>query len=605
LNQGLRDFGRVQGDTFQRYKLDSLEGRGIKTINNFIPAGNQTFWLVGYRLCIWLDVKHHRQRIYHEFDNIELRTAYIDKKGNLWLGSYGQGYFLFRNGRFIKMPEDKVHALSSVHCFLEDNKGFIWMTTNNGLFQCAVDDLYNYAAGKKGQVYHHYYGKESGLKTSEFNGGCTPSGLQLDNGRFAFPSMDGVVLFYPDSIQAGLPASKVFMEQILLDGISVQAHDLSKMPPSFKRLELTVSSAYFGNPRNLHIQYNIAGLDDRWYPLDENDHIVLNRLKYGRYKLRIRKQSGFGPDNYITTELPLFVTPFFYQTWWFRIATGICIALLMVVIIRVRYQYLIRQRNQLEAEVKDRTRALVYNNKLMEKLTVMIAHDLKSPLHFLSKVTGHLRKKVQQENLQAIERTSSEIKNTADQVYQFVEAFNLWASSFTEGFTVNKTSFALDELLQELGLFFKEMLDANGNRLFTITPVNYTLDTDRELLKVIIRNIIDNANKHTQACDISISVVAETEQHITITIADTGEGMSAPVLKRIQDRIAQASTAAGIERNSRMGYQMIIDFATRLDAKLVVQSEPGKGTSVTLCIQGKISETSPSTGLAKQVVSTG
>jgi signal transduction histidine kinase len=100
-------------------------------------------------------------------------------------------------------------------------------------------------------------------------------------------------------------------------------------------------------------------------------------------------------------------------------------------------------------------------------------------------------------------------------------------------------------------------------------------------------------------------VVAETEQHIAITIADTGEGMSAPVLKRIQDRIAQASTAAGIERNSRMGYQMIIDFATRLDAKLDVQSEPGKGTSVTLCIQGKISETSPSTGLAKQVVSTG
>jgi signal transduction histidine kinase len=216
-----------------------------------------------------------------------------------------------------------------------------------------------------------------------------------------------------------------------------------------------------------------------------------------------------------------------------------------------------------------------------------------------------LRKKVQLENLQTIERTSSEIKNTADQVYQFVEAFNLWASSFTEGFTVNKTSFALDELLQELGLFFKEMLDANDNRLFTVTPVNYMLDTDRELLKVILRNIIDNANKHTQTCDISISVVAETEQHIAITIADTGEGMSAPVLKRIQDRIAQASTAAGIERNSRMGYQMIIDFATRLDAKLDVQSEPGKGTSVTLCIQGKISETSPSTGLAKQVVSTG
>lgn len=605
LTQGHRDFGWVQDDTFQLYKLDSLEGKGIKTVNSFIPAGNQTFWLVGYRLCVWLDVKHHRQHIYHEFDNIELRTAYIDKKGNLWVGSYGHGYYLFRDGRFIKMPEDRTHALSMVHCFLEDNKGFLWMTTNNGLFQCAINDLYDYAAGKKGQVYHHYYGKESGLKTSEFNGGCSPSGLCLENGSFAFPSMNGVVLFHPDSIQPSLPTSKVFMEQILLDGIPVQERDLSKIPPSFKRLELTVSSPYFGNPNNLNIQYNIGGLDDRWYPLDENNHIVLNRLKYGRYKLRLRKEAGFGTANYISTELPLFVAPFFYQTWWFRVLVGAAIALLILLIIRVRYQYLIRQRNRLEAEVKDRTRALVYNNRLMEKLTVMIAHDLKSPLHFLSKITGHLRHNVQQENLQGIDRTSTEIKNTADQAYQFIEEFGLWVSSFSEGFTINETSFALDGLLQELGVFFKEMLEANGNRLFIAAPVPYTLDTDRDLLKVVLRNIIDNANKHGRACDISISVQAATGQDIAITVADTGEGMSEPVLNRIRDRIAQASTAAGIERNSRLGYQMIIDFAARLAAKLDVQSERGKGTSVTLCIRGKINETSPSGDLAQQVVSAG
>lgn len=604
LTQGHRKFGWVQGDTFQRYNLDSLDGRGIRTINSFIPAGNSTFWLVGYRVCMWVDVKHHRQRIYHEFDSLELRTAYIDKKGNLWVGGYGQGYYLFLNGRFIKMPEDRDHALGIVHCFLEDNKGFIWMTTNNGLFQYAVNDLYDYAAGKTKQVYHHYYGKEDGLKISEFNGGCTPSGLILDNGSFAFPSMDGVVLFHPDSIQPGLPTNGLFIEQILLDGVPLQEHDLSKVSPSFKRLELTVSTPYFGNPRNLNIQYNIGGLDDRWYSLGENNHIVLNRLGYGNYKLRLRKKAGFGTHNYVTAELRLVVVPFFYQTWWFRVLAGVGIALLIVLIIRVRYRYLIRQRNRLEAEVKDRTSALVYSNKLLEKLTVMIAHDLKSPLHFLSKVTGHLRSTVQQENLQGIERASSDIKNTADQVYQFVEEFNLWASSFTEGFTINKTTFPLDELLQELSLFFNEMLAAYGNRLSVITPVSYILHTDRVLLKVILRNIIDNANKHARNCDISISAL-ETDQHISVTIADTGEGMSEPVLKRIHDRIAQASTAAGIERNSRLGYQMIIDFAARLAAKLEVQSERGKGTSVTLCIRGKAAEASASQGSAKQVISAG
>jgi signal transduction histidine kinase len=160
-------------------------------------------------------------------------------------------------------------------------------------------------------------------------------------------------------------------------------------------------------------------------------------------------------------------------------------------------------------------------------------------------------------------------------------------------------------LLQELGLFFREMLEANGNRLLLLTSAHYILNTDRELLKMILRNIIDNANKYARNCDISISVSTETDGYIAITVADTGEGMSEPILKRIHDRIAQASTAAGIERNSRLGYQMIIDFATRLEAKLEVQSERGKGTSVTLRIQGRVIGTTLSQDLVKQIISTG
>jgi Signal transduction histidine kinase len=597
LIHGEVGFGYIEGDRFQSYALDSVEG---KSIISFVPAGNQTFWLVGKGLCMWLDVKTGTQKRYHAFDSIELRTVSFDKQGNLWLGSYGQGYFLYRNGRFTKMPEDEAQSLKFVHCFLEDHKGYMWMTTNNGLFQCAINDLYDYADGKNGRVYHHYYGKEAGLKSSEFNGGCTPSGLQLGNGQFAFPSMDGIVVFDPDSINALLPAGKLFIEQVLLDGVAVNGASLLNIPPSFKRLELTVSTPYFGNPRNLHIQYNIRGLDDNWYPVGENNRIVLNQLSHGAYTLRLRKLSGFGADSYVITELPFTVKPFFYQTWWFLVLMGIGLALLVFGAVKIRHQHLVQQRNRLEAEVKDRTSELVYHNKLLEKLALMIAHDLKSPLHFLSRVSVHLHKKIEQEKLHTISRASSDIKNTAEQVYQFVDGFSLWASSFGEGFTIHKTSFALDDLLQELSLFFKEMLEAKGNRLFIASPADYMLHTDRNLLKTILRNIIDNANKHGQHCTISISV-RNTEQSTFISIKDTGEGMHAPVLKRIQDRIAQASTAAGIERNSRLGYQMIIDFAHRLSAKLEVESEPGKGTVVTLIIP----ETNQLQDSANQVVSAG
>ncbi len=594
-------FGRIVADTFQPYVLDSIAG---KTIECFIPAGNQTFWLVGKGLCMWLDVQHHRQRIYHEFDNIELRTAYLDRQGHLWTGSYGQGYFLFRDGRFTKMPEDEAHHLKIVNSFLQDRKGYIWMTTNDGLFQCSVRDLYGYAAGTTRQVYHHYYGKESGLKSSEFNGGCNPSGIVLGDGRFAFPSMQGVVLFNPDSARPELPAGKLFIDQVFLDGMPAKTPELSQLPPSFRRLEFLVSSPYLGNPRNLNIEYNIGGLDDRWYPLNENNRIVLNRLKYGRYTLHLRKTAGFGTANYTTLEMPLFVVPFFYQTWWFRILIVAGLILLVLLIIKMRYRYLIRQRNRLEAEVKERTSELAYHSKLMEKLTLMIAHDLKSPLHFMSKITTHLRHNIAQQNLQHIDRTSSELKNTADQVYQFIDGFNLWASSFNEGFTLNETSFALTGLLEDFKLFFRDMLKANNN-LLLIDSGPYTLHTDRELLKIVLRNIIDNANKHNQNCSITIAATTPQPGYVAISITDTGRGMPEGVLQSIRDRIAQASTAASIERNSRLGYQMIIDFATRLSATLDLQSKPGKGTTVTLRIQGQPATPGINKELIQQIVSAG
>ena len=77
------------------------------------------------------------------------------------------------------------------------------------------------------------------------------------------------------------------------------------------------------------------------------------------------------------------------------------------------------------------------------------------------------------------------------------------------------------------------------------------------------------------------------------------------VLQRIRDRIAQASTAEAIERNSRLGYQMIIDFAARLSVTLDIQSGPGKGTTVTLQMPGQPATPGMNPELTQQIVGAG
>jgi hypothetical protein len=289
-----------------------------------------------------------------------------------------------KQNRIFKLPLDTRAGLKHVHSFIEDKNGFMWMSTNNGLFRCKKEDLNNFIEHKASTVYYQCFSKESGFNTNEFNGSCTPSAIVLGNGKFSFPSLDGLVQFYPDSIKEALPVSKIFVDKLLIDGKQqLLTGNMINIDPSFKYLEVQVASPYFGNPANQLLEYRLNGLDSTWQPLKEDHTVVFNNLVYGQYNLQFRKRAGFGYNNFITTNMLLSVKPLFYQTLYFKLALLIVVFLLIFLIVKIRYAYLVRRNKALEQEVAQRTLHLRSANHLKEKILMMVGHDLQSPLHFL------------------------------------------------------------------------------------------------------------------------------------------------------------------------------------------------------------------------------
>uniref|UniRef100_A0AAU6WM76 Two component regulator propeller n=1 Tax=Chryseobacterium endophyticum TaxID=1854762 RepID=A0AAU6WM76_9FLAO len=94
------------------------------------------------------------------------------------------------------MPEDPDRDIASAHTFLEDQKGYFWISTNNGLFKVKEKMLLDFAENKKYPVYYYRYTKLNGLLNNEFNT-AYPGGNILANGDFVFPSMEGFVFFRP------------------------------------------------------------------------------------------------------------------------------------------------------------------------------------------------------------------------------------------------------------------------------------------------------------------------------------------------------------------------------------------------------------------------
>ena len=388
------------------------------SVSTFIQTSDDELWIAGNRGLAKMDTSASHVLIIPELSDIHIRTLYQDKKGTIWIGSYGKGYYAWYKNHLVHMPADKNNYLAAAHSFLEDRKGYLWITTNIGLFQASITDLYNYLDSAGSSVYYHYYDQTSGFLTNEFNGGCTPSGVELGNGTFSFPSMKSLVQFNPDSITPILPKGPIYVDAIIADTTHIDYEtDSVSFSQNIHRIRFFISSPYFGNAYNQEIEYQISELDKNWYPVDDDGIIKINKPGTGHYELLLRKKSGFGRNNYITKKVSFFIQPAFFETWIFKALLFLLFFGLAYLFFRIRIRFLLQQKERLEKEVSERTKEqgllieslentiteledsreeLYQNNLFKEKLAMIITHDLQSPLRFLHDATRRLHNRTVQ-----------------------------------------------------------------------------------------------------------------------------------------------------------------------------------------------------------------
>ncbi len=551
----------------------------FRSILMTLPESNEVLWVAGINTLFKLNIRTGKEEHYKSLERYTVETLYLDSNKVLWIGTTGNGFFALKQNKIYRFPLDTRNNLSNVHTFMEDKGGFMWMSTNNGLFRCKKSDLGNFMDKKTTTVYYQYFTKESGFNTNEFNGSCYPSGIIMKDGKFSLPSMDGLVQFYPDSIRTLLPTAKIFIDKILVDGKEQKKSLYLRLAPSFQYLEIQVTSPYFGYAANQLIEYKVKGWDREWHPL-KNNTLLLNSLPQGKYDVQFRKQAGFGKDNFITATIPFTVLPFFYQTWYFKLAVLALALIIVLAIVRIRYANLVKRNKALELKVSQRTLHLQNANRLKEKMLMMVGHDLQSPLYFLGYLSQTNYESVQRDDKAKTEEMSLAIKNTSGKIYTFVEEFHLWARIQDEEYSLRKEVFALQSLLTELADFSRELLQQFNNVMHLQTDRDYQVYTNRDLLKAVLRNLIDNANKHTR--NGTITVACTTDRGMcAITVTDTGNGIAAVELDKIRQLIAESTNRqAAPNHNNRLGFQFIIDFTTRLELILSIESEQGKGTQV-------------------------
>ncbi len=502
-----------------------------------------------------------------------IRCLYVTADGALWIGYAGWGVGRLKGGRYAEIRTEHGLYDDYISHIVADNRGWLWFGANLGIFKVRQESLEDLAEGRATRVRSIHYGKGEGLPSLQGNFGDSPDVLRSRDGKLWIPMRSALAVVDPEKLGESSEPPPTVLNRVSMDERTVARYrgvlppvkeggatvlDLGtaearlRLPPAHRRLEFEFAALSFTAPENVQFRYRLENFDDDWVEAGTKRTAPYPRLAAGDYVFRVIACNSDGVWTKTGAVLAVGVTPFFWQTWYFRGATLAGFTLAVVTIVRyVSFRRLHRRLRTLEQQ------AALYKERA--RIAKDIHDDLGANLTQIA-LLGELAQQDRSEPEKAGERVNT-ISATARQAIKSLDEI-VWA--------VNPRNDTLAHLVDYAGQFAVDYLRLAGIRCrldFPEQPPPREVSTDiRHNLFLAIKEALNNIVKHSQASEAWLRVQA-LDGSLQISVEDNGRGF---------ERAPDDALADGL-RNMRQRLEEI-------GGECRVQSQPGGGTQIMLVL---------------------
>jgi K+-sensing histidine kinase KdpD len=226
-------------------------------------------------------------------------------------------------------------------------------------------------------------------------------------------------------------------------------------------------------------------------------------------------------------------------------------------------------------KVDERTAELEQSTKIKERLLSVIMHDMRSPMFSQALLIDHLHKNFHRFSEQELDELFFLLIDSSNRLCQFSTDFLIWYDSQKQGFSIKREDIELDDFIKETTVIYESIALRKGLYFNWDIPSGLVLSSDRNILAIVIRNLVDNAVKYTGSGSIGISAFRE-DGHIQIQVKDTGQGMTALKIAEIRSFNEKDTNGVG----PHFGYRFIMELARKLNGEVDIDSAPARGTTV-------------------------
>jgi signal transduction histidine kinase len=447
-----------------------------------------------------------------------LTSLCLDPEGVLWIGTAGSGLVRFHLGQWTRYTEREGLANNRIGYLAQDDAGFLWMGSSQGLTRAARKDLNEFAHGVRAFVPCHVYGRDDGLPASECTSGSQPAACQTRDGMLYFPTIRGVAAVLPKRIPSNPNPPPVAIESVLVDREEHHTNTLHApwpssvtLVPGDQLLEVAYTSLNLAAPNRARFRYQLEGFDAGWIEAGTDRIARYHQLPPGDYLFRVTAANEDGVWNETGATLGVVVLPPFWRTAWFL--TLAVVGLLGAISGTV---YLISTQ-RLKAQV-----ARLRQQEALEHERARISRDLHDQLGAnLTQVAllGELAE-VDKDLPAEVEDHARQISQTARDTTRALDEI-VWAA--------NPANDTLEGLVNYICKYAQEFL--------ALARVSYRLEVPPSLPHVRLqpelrhnvflaaKEAVNNIVKHARATEARVRLDLSGQQ-FTFEIADNGVGPS-------------------------------------------------------------------------------
>jgi DNA-binding LytR/AlgR family response regulator/signal transduction histidine kinase len=241
-------------------------------------------------------------------------------------------------------------------------------------------------------------------------------------------------------------------------------------------------------------------------------------------------------------------------------------------VISLLLYFIYRNKEKLNRVLGDRNdqldnlnRDLAEANETKARLFGIIGHDLRGPVGKIVRLLQLQKERPELFSKEEREKHEERLKKASENVLETMEDLLLWSKSQMQHFLPDFHSVRVAEVLEKEINLVQEQLEDNAVVVENRVPDALELVTDENFLSVILRNLLQNAVRHSDGS--KIITVAGGLQELSITNPSSTADIAA-----MNKRLTHNWIDSGA---SGLGLQIANDLAARIHARIYFRGEDG------------------------------